>query len=153
MQFSIQNHSSGKKHLIADRYEYSLRRTNKNGSELWQCVRRGCGGSASKFRDALQLKCIHKCVVTDRQVITIEMKKRCITASIPVTRIYEEQLCKAVSQSMNINNMHFDSVKSALYQFRNSYIPKLPSTLSEVYIPPEWQLDNAGNQFLRYVTP
>ncbi|CAF4511572.1 unnamed protein product [Didymodactylos carnosus] len=61
--------------------------------------------------------------------------------------------CKAVSQSMNISDMHFDSVKSALYRVRNSYIPNLPSTLSEVDIPPKWQLDNAGNQFLRYLTP
>ncbi|CAF1136546.1 unnamed protein product [Didymodactylos carnosus] len=48
--------------------------------------------------------------------------------------------------------MQLDSVKSVLHRFRNSYIPRLPATLSEVDISLEWQPDNGGNQFLRYVT-
>ncbi|CAF1658984.1 unnamed protein product, partial [Didymodactylos carnosus] len=153
MQFSIDDSRSGKKHLHVDRNEYALRRINKKGAIHWQCVRRGCSGSASTFNNTVQLRVAHTCDVSGKRLIKEKMRRRCDSESVPVPQIYEEELCKAVAGGMNISGMHFDSVKSSLYRQRNHYIPTLPITLDDVNVPQEWQVDNVGNQFLRFTSP
>ncbi|CAF1528365.1 unnamed protein product [Didymodactylos carnosus] len=139
-------------------HQYTKKREHKTCNE-WRCRDRSCTSSISLCsQDQLIIRenTSHTCTANTKRVIIDDvigrMKKRAREETIPIPKIYSEEMIKARVENPGLATgtifPSFDKIDASLYRRRAQNYPKLPRTVEEINLIGTWKLDKNGDDFL-----
>ncbi|CAF3421432.1 unnamed protein product [Rotaria sp. Silwood1] len=129
-------------------YLFGLKRTNKNGNQIWICTHKLCNASIV-MREGLIVKTSsiksdgshefqHQRKLDANVYECIRSIKRRIDEdpATPVSVLYEQQVKKFRRENGAAGSVPvFDRVRSCLYEYRSSKHPPVPKSLSSIEVP------------------
>ncbi|CAF0874973.1 unnamed protein product [Adineta ricciae] len=122
--FFVITTQQGNEGIIFNDYHFGLKRTNKDESKMWACIKKLCKASIeTQASSIIKMKCINP----DG---THEIDKE-PTAS--VSMLYDEQVKKFRRTNGNVSAVPvFDRMKSSLHHYRSSKQRKIPKDSSSI---------------------
>jgi hypothetical protein len=129
-------------------YLFRLKRTNKNGNEVWMCTHKLYNVSIT-MREGSIIKTFsiksdgspefehqEKMGINTYECIRSVKRRIDEEPTAPVSSLYEQEVKKFRRENGSAAMIPiFDRAKSSLYEYRSSKHPPVPKSLSSIYVP------------------
>jgi hypothetical protein len=159
--FSRLNTQSDGEGILYEKYLFGLKRSNKNGSQYWVCTHKRCNASLTTLGSSIVKsfgvksdgshdvehapKCsieVHECITSIKQRIENE-------PTTPIPLLYDEQVKKFRRNYGSAATVPiFNHVKTALYDYRSTFHPPIPKSLSSINVPYQLSRTISDDEFL-----
>ncbi|CAF0795920.1 unnamed protein product [Rotaria sordida] len=136
------------KAIVFKNYHFGLRRTKKDGSQVWICTHKLCNSTITIHEGAIiktslikadgnhEFEHPQKMALNVYECITSIKRKIEEEPTATVSLLYDQQVNKFRKENGSAAAVPvFDRIKSSLYEYRSSQHPPIPKSLSTIDVP------------------